>query len=171
MGAGRVKCAADKSAAQNMALLVLASVGFLYLLRLVFLAVPWLYRYFLRPAKDLRGYGEWALITGSTDGIGRAMTVQFARKNINVVVLGRSGAKLEAFTKELTSKYNVQVKSMPISSFLFFFPPTRHETVDVTRALRLSRCGLWWWISWTRTWTVGWRGLRTRRATSQWAYW
>lgn len=114
MGAGRVKCAADKSAAQDMALLVLASVGFLYLLRLVFLAVPWLYRYFLRPAKDLRGYGEWALITGSTDGIGRAMTVQFARKNINVVVLGRSGAKLEAFTKELTSKYNVQVRSVVV---------------------------------------------------------
>ena len=54
-------------------------------------------------------YGEWALITGSTDGIGRAMTVQLARKKINVVIVGRSPTKLEEFSKELTSKYKVQV--------------------------------------------------------------
>jgi len=100
------------AAAPDRMLLVLAAIGLLYILRLVYLVVPWFYGYFLRPAKDLRRYGEWALITGATDGIGRAMTIQIARKKINVVIVGRSASKLEEFSKELSSKYNVQVRSV-----------------------------------------------------------
>lgn len=59
------------------------------------------------------------MITGSTDGIGRAMTVQLARKKINVVIVGRSAAKLEEVITELTSKYSVQVKLQTFFSFLF----------------------------------------------------
>jgi short-subunit dehydrogenase len=38
------------------------------------------------------------------------MTVQLARKKINVVIVGRSTAKLEELSEELTSKYKVQVR-------------------------------------------------------------
>lgn len=55
MGVGGVKVGAlEGSAAQDRMLLVLAAIGFLYILRLVYLVVPWFYGYFLRPAKDLR---------------------------------------------------------------------------------------------------------------------
>ncbi|KAG0595469.1 hypothetical protein M758_UG168900 [Ceratodon purpureus] len=99
---------------EDRMLLGLAAVGFLYILRLVYLVVPWFYAYFLRPAKPLSRYGEWALITGSTDGIGRAMTVELARKKINVVIVGRSPTKLDELSKELTSKYKVQVRSVVV---------------------------------------------------------
>lgn len=44
------------------------------------------------------------------------MTVQLARKKINVVIVGRSQAKLDELSKELTSKYKVQVR-FPNSSY------------------------------------------------------
>lgn len=58
MGAGGVTGAGagEVPAAQDKMLLVLAAIGFLYILRLVYLVVPWFYRYFLRPAKDLKRY-------------------------------------------------------------------------------------------------------------------
>lgn len=44
----------EESVLQDMVLLSLAAIGFLYVLRLVYLVVPWCYNYFLRPAKDLK---------------------------------------------------------------------------------------------------------------------
>ena len=38
------------------------------------------WRYFLRPGKDLRKLGSWAVVTGATDGIGRALCDVLARK-------------------------------------------------------------------------------------------
>lgn len=36
--------------------------------------------YFLRPGKNLRKLGSWAVVTGATDGIGRALCDVLARK-------------------------------------------------------------------------------------------
>ncbi len=54
-------------------------------------------------------YGDWALITGATDGIGKAFTGKLAKKKINLVIVGRSQPKLEELAKELHSKYGVEV--------------------------------------------------------------
>lgn len=54
-------------------------------------------------------YGDWAVVTGATDGIGRAFTVQLARQRINVVIVGRTKSKLEELSKELSSKYGIEV--------------------------------------------------------------
>lgn len=73
-------------------------------------------------------YGEWALVTGATDGIGRAFTIQLAKKKINAVIVGRTQSKLEEFSKELTSKYSIQVYEYKIritiscNVFIRFFP-------------------------------------------------
>ena len=73
-------------------------------------------------------YGEWALVTGATDGIGRAFTIQLAKKKINAVIVGRTQSKLEEFSKELTSKYSIQVYEHTIriaiscNVFIRFFP-------------------------------------------------
>ena len=39
-----------------------------------------MYIYFLRPGKDIRQYGPWAVVTGGTDGIGRAYADTLAKK-------------------------------------------------------------------------------------------
>ena len=56
------------------------------------------YQYMLRPRRDLKKrYGEnsWAVITGSTSGIGAAFASQLAQQNFNLILVSRSTAKLE----------------------------------------------------------------------------
>jgi 17beta-estradiol 17-dehydrogenase / very-long-chain 3-oxoacyl-CoA reductase len=50
------------------------------LLRAAFSVVNFIFIYFLRPAKNLKFYGSWAVVTGATDGIGRAYCVELAKK-------------------------------------------------------------------------------------------
>ncbi len=52
--------------------------------------------------------GKNALITGAGKGIGRATAIAFAKEGINVGLLGRTAANLEAVTKEL-EEYGVNV--------------------------------------------------------------
>ncbi|KAJ1675222.1 hypothetical protein EV182_001693 [Spiromyces aspiralis] len=47
------------------------------------------------------GKGYWAVITGCTDGIGKALAFELARKEFNLVLISRSQEKLEALAKEL----------------------------------------------------------------------
>lgn len=56
---------------------------------------------------DLKSYGKWAVITGCTDGIGKAYAEQFAKVGINVVLISRSLEKLNAQAKELEATYNI----------------------------------------------------------------
>lgn len=70
-----------------------------------------LYKTFLRPAKNLKKLGEWAVVTGATDGIGKAYAMAFAKKGLNVVLISRTESKLELVKKEIEDKkYGVQVK-------------------------------------------------------------
>ena len=56
-----------------------------------------LYKTLLRGGKNLKkSYGEWAVVTGATDGIGKAIAFELARKGMSVLLIGRSADKLEA---------------------------------------------------------------------------
>jgi len=65
----------------------------------------WVYAYCCRSPKDLRAYGEWAVVTGATDGIGKRNCIEFAERGINVVLISRSKAKCEAVEEELKKQY------------------------------------------------------------------
>ncbi|XP_037927431.1 hydroxysteroid dehydrogenase-like protein 1 [Teleopsis dalmanni] len=55
-------------------------------------------------------FGEWAVITGSTDGIGKYYARELAREGFNVVLISRTKSKLEAVASEIEKKFKVQVK-------------------------------------------------------------
>jgi len=69
---------------------------------------------FLRPGKNLKRYGAWAVVTGATDGIGKAMAIELARKGLNVVVIARDEAKLKAVVSEITTEQKVQATSVTV---------------------------------------------------------
>lgn len=49
-------------------------------LRLVVRIARFVHTYFLRPAIDPRTFGPWAVVTGATDGMGKALTHKLAEK-------------------------------------------------------------------------------------------
>ena len=87
-------------------LLLLTSLGLLSFLKLSFSLLRWAYVTFLRPGKNLKKYGSWALITGATDGIGKSFAFQFARKGLNLVLVGRNPQKLNEVSASIKSKYS-----------------------------------------------------------------
>lgn len=60
--------------ALGLVLVVLAA------LRIAIGVVRFVYAYWLRPGRNLKRYGAWAVVTGATDGIGKAYCKQLARK-------------------------------------------------------------------------------------------
>lgn len=58
----------------------------------------------------MRKYGPWALVTGASDGIGRAMAFELARSGLSLVLVARRQAVLESFAKELEQGSGVLVR-------------------------------------------------------------
>lgn len=56
---------------------------------------------------------RWALITGATSGIGRALAEELASEGVNLVLTGRRLGRLEAIALELSTRYEVQVRYVP----------------------------------------------------------
>ena len=55
-------------------------------------------------------YGEWALITGASSGIGWEYSKQLAAKQLNVVMVARRAERLEALAEEIQREYGVDTK-------------------------------------------------------------
>ncbi|XP_075153826.1 inactive hydroxysteroid dehydrogenase-like protein 1 [Haematobia irritans] len=56
-----------------------------------------------------RKFGKWAAITGSTDGIGKAYSLELAKKGFNIVLISRNDGKLKTLAKEIEDKFGVDV--------------------------------------------------------------
>lgn len=85
-------------------LLFLSAVGFFSFLKFAASFLIWFYIFFLRPAKKLTCYGSWAVVTGSTDGIGKAFAFRLARANLNLILVGRNPEKLCEVTSSILAK-------------------------------------------------------------------
>ena len=66
------------SAAVGLCLLLL--LGLATLASKILAVIEFVTIYFLRPGKNLRRLGDWAAITGATDGIGKAYAEALAKK-------------------------------------------------------------------------------------------
>ncbi|XP_038642720.1 hydroxysteroid (20-beta) dehydrogenase 2 isoform X1 [Scyliorhinus canicula] len=60
--------------------------------------------------KNLTSYGEWAVVTGATAGIGKAYANELARRGFNVVLISRSLEKLRATAEEIEQQHGKQTK-------------------------------------------------------------
>ncbi|XP_059927275.1 very-long-chain 3-oxoacyl-CoA reductase-B [Gadus macrocephalus] len=56
--------------------------------------------------------GQWAVVTGATDGIGKAYAEELARRGFNIVLISRSQEKLDDVSKAIESKCGVQTKTI-----------------------------------------------------------
>ena len=55
-------------------------------------------------------YGKWCVVTGATEGIGKAYARAFARRGMSVLLIARTTAKLEKVAQEIRHEFNVEVE-------------------------------------------------------------
>ena len=117
-----------------------AAIGLLWLGSQISSFLYVLYKTLLRGGKNLKkSYGEWAVVTGATDGIGKAMAFEMARKGMSVMLIARSAEKLAAVKAELSAKYpKVQVKTEVVDFGSF----GRKDTARMTEALSSIEVGV-----------------------------
>ena len=104
----------EVSLKENMELVYVAYIALMWY---IFKLVAFIWRFSLQYivplfgyVHDLRKYGDWAVVTGCTDGIGLQYALQLAAKGFNIVLISRSEEKLEAVSKQITEKFNVKTK-------------------------------------------------------------
>ncbi|XP_033092540.1 testosterone 17-beta-dehydrogenase 3 isoform X3 [Trachypithecus francoisi] len=69
------------------------------------------------PKPFLRSMGQWAVITGAGDGIGKAYSFELAKRGLNVVLISRTLEKLEAIATEIVNNVGMLPNLLP-SHFL-----------------------------------------------------
>lgn len=99
-------------------LVLLSVLGAILLTILVVQVILWTWKYFVWPLGDQGprlaeryGKGSWALVTGASDGLGRAFSTDLAKAGFNVVLVSRTQEKLSRLQSELEA-LGVQVKTV-----------------------------------------------------------
>ncbi|KAF3431136.1 hypothetical protein FNV43_RR25866 [Rhamnella rubrinervis] len=108
-------CFINNLRTQPFWVLVLFTLGSLSLLKCSLAFLRWVYVNFLRPPKNLKKYGSWALVTGPTDGIGKGFAFQLAHKGLDLVLVGRNPDKLKDVSDSIQAKFGkTQIKTVVV---------------------------------------------------------
>jgi 17beta-estradiol 17-dehydrogenase / very-long-chain 3-oxoacyl-CoA reductase len=82
----------------------LLGLGSLVALALTIQILTSVYKTFLRPGKNLLALGKWAVVTGATDGIGKAYAMALAKRGMSVLLISRTEEKLQLVQQEILQK-------------------------------------------------------------------
>ena len=148
---GKVKDQLNKHLPET-ALNIFAALGFAYVAKksfnLLSATTCRLWRWIPKGTKNLAsryGEGSWALITGSTDGIGKAFAIALAKRGFNVVIFGRNEENLKKVSDLLTSSYGVKVKAIQadfsVSSKPEFFENIYKQTEGLDISILVNNVG------------------------------
>ena len=106
---------------------------------------------FLRPSRLHRylhakdGKPAWALVTGASDGIGKALSHELAAAGFNVVLHGRNAAKLERAQRDLEAAYPAREFRLLIADALNCAPEVFDDIIsrfaDVHLTVLVSNAG------------------------------
>lgn len=55
--------------------------------------------------------GQWAVVTGATSGIGKAIAQELATMGVNLILTGRRSDRLDAFKTQLVDNHPIQVET------------------------------------------------------------
>ena len=88
--------------------------------------------------------GKWAVITGATDGIGKAYAMRFAKLGLDVLLISRTQAKLDLVAKEIEEKYGVKTKTiaMDFTKGLSAYGPIKQGLEGLDIAVLINNVGM-----------------------------
>lgn len=78
----------------------------------------------------VKRYGQWAVITGSTDGVGLEYARQLASRGLSIVLIGRNEEKLKNVQKEILSKHGNRVQVQTIVADLNIDDPNMYARIQ-----------------------------------------
>lgn len=94
---------------------------------------------------DLKSmFGEWAVVTGSTDGIGKAYSKELAIRGINLVLISRTLEKLEKTKQEMleiNSKIQVKIIAVDFSKGREIYEKIKEELKDIPVGILVNNVG------------------------------
>ncbi|KAM8945932.1 inactive hydroxysteroid dehydrogenase-like protein 1 [Pelodytes ibericus] len=64
----------------------------------------------LRKNNPVKKYGDWAVVTGATDGIGKAYAEELANHGMNIILISRNPEKLQAVSEAIAKTYGVKTR-------------------------------------------------------------
>lgn len=79
-----------------------------------------IYRYTLRPSHTVTKFGKYAIVTGATDGIGRAYAIALAKEGMSLILISRTESKLKSMAEEIDNLQIIRGTPPP--------PPPREKT-------------------------------------------
>jgi 17beta-estradiol 17-dehydrogenase / very-long-chain 3-oxoacyl-CoA reductase len=85
-------------------------------LYILFRLTAWVYKNFIRQRLNLKqryGKDTWALVTGATDGIGKAFCEELAREGFNIILVSRNPEKLKTVANEIETSFKVSTHCIP----------------------------------------------------------
>lgn len=93
---------------------------------------------------NLKKHGSWAVVTGCTDGIGKAYTEAFAKKGLNVVLISRTLSKLEIQAKELEEKFSIHTKviAADFTEQSSIYPEIKKQIGDLDISVLVNNVGM-----------------------------
>uniref|UniRef100_A0A914QDC6 Uncharacterized protein n=1 Tax=Panagrolaimus davidi TaxID=227884 RepID=A0A914QDC6_9BILA len=75
-----------------------------------------IYPYLIARPKNLHklaGGAKWAIVTGSTDGIGKEYAIQLAQKGFNLILISRTQSKLDSVKAEIIEEFkNIEIETI-----------------------------------------------------------
>lgn len=96
----------------------------------------WVYNNFLYKSSKIKklaeGHNKWAVVTGPTSGIGEGFAIELAKKQFNLILVGRSKEKLSILSENLEKTYGIQTKSV---IFDFSKPDTSEELQNYSKTI------------------------------------
>src|SRR5216684_1650551 len=96
----------------------------------------------IRAALDKEKFGPWALVTGSSSGIGKEFARQIAASGINVVLVARREALLAELGRAISQEFDVQYRALAMDlSQEGFIAGLADATDDIDIGLVVSNAG------------------------------
>lgn len=97
-------------------LLVSTISGFVFLTCKAYNLLRLVFSLFILPGQPLRTFGppsSYAIITGASDGLGKEFALQLSRTPFNLLLISRTGAKLDALASQIRSaNRNIDVRTL-----------------------------------------------------------
>lgn len=95
-------------------------------------------KYLLLPRRNLKARysGGWAVVTGASDGIGKALCIELAKDGFDIVLIARNKEKTEEVAKHIRDTYKVQTQALVFDFSKLFSDAWAAQFATLTKQIK-----------------------------------